>query len=328
MGDTVSQHLPPDGVSGGLPGSAATTKRDTALDETLMKLADWEKATEELAKKQEDLKLDLNNKDAAASNNSEESNKMNKSKSDYGHFSDFSMFPDRFNTAASKKKESPGSTGSGSGQSHFSDYSMFPDRFNGADGKRSEGNTPAGSTPGGSTSNIISKYHFRLRSASNSESDRKSEPPTSSSSTSSNNNPSGTDTLSAEGGSRPRACSHGSSKLYYFDFSCIPDKDPNCTLDEQKRNYRPRQRLYSTGDLPTHKEETSAKKPPTGLPSVVITEEESKVESTAPKNVPHQRRRKTSEPRFGFFDYSMIPDKDPRFFNPAKNDKGVDVKDT
>ena len=69
------------------------------------------------------------------------------------------------------------------------------------------------------------------------------------------------------------------------------------------------------------------------IPSIILEEAptapsiDEKFESTSRKI---KRMRKNSEPRYGFFDYSMIPDKDPRFFARSKStspDEGLSKED-
>jgi len=206
--------------------------------------------------------------------------KVTKSHSSYTHFSDYSMFPDRFNAASCKPVAivHPGHGHEHEEQPHFSD-SLYPDHHK-MKMHRSLSETPPGG--GGQidlksgtslpNSGFISKYNFRLRR--NSESDHHETP----------------ESESTEG-YRPRSLSN--SKMYYFDFSLIPDKDPHRVIDERRKHYS------DDKVLPTVREGTSAP-----------------VQTTL--GHASKRSRKTSEGRFGFFDFSMIPDKDPKCFTCKK----------
>ena len=116
---------------------------------------------------------------------------------------------------------------------------------------------------------------------------------------------------------RPRSFSN--SKMYYFDFSLIPDKDPQNVYDQKKEQSQKRQRLYSMGDIPAAGGDSSNNRvQQQKVPEVKIT--------TGDDSQPKTR----TEAKFGFFDYSMIPDKDPRMFrrsNSKENDKKVAIKD-
>lgn len=215
----------------------------------------------------------------------DQSKKITKSHSSYTHFSDYSMFPDRFN--GSSQPIALGGNAQHHGhqeeQPHFSDFSLYPDKFDQSKMKmhRSLSETPpAGKVVGQvgtslPTQGFISKYNFRLRR--NSESDHHGT----------------TDSLAPSETEGYRARSLSNSKMYYFDFSLIPDKDPHCAMDEKRKKHNSDDKV-----LPTVREGTSA---PAQVPIQV------------PKRV-----RKTTENRFGFFDYSMIPDKDPKCFNSKK----------
>jgi len=201
------------------------------------------------------------------------------------HFSDYSMFPDRFNNASSQPCKPVAILQRGHGheeQPHFSDYSLYPDKFDQHKMHRSLSVTPhsphemkTGTSLPANNAGLMTKYNFKLRR--NSESDHHE---TSESLAPSEN----TDAY--------RSRSLSNSKMYYFDFSLIPDKDPHCVIDERKKHYSDEKAL------PTVREGTSA--------PVQTTTSASK------------RSRKTSESRFGFFDYSMIPDKDPKCFTSKK----------
>lgn len=216
----------------------------------------------------------------------DESRKVPKSHSSYTHFSDYSMFPDRFNGSTQPIPALGSNTqhhGHQEEQPHFSDFSLYPDKFDQHKMKmhRSLSATPPANRIEGQIGNslptpgFISKYNFRLRRSSESDHHETTEslPP------------------SETEGYRARSLSN--SKMYYFDFSLIPDKDPHCAIDEKRKKHHSEDR-----GLPTVREGTSA-------PAQV------------PIQVP-KRGRKTSENRFGFFDYSMIPDKDPKCFNSKK----------
>jgi hypothetical protein len=285
------------------------------------------------------------------------SNKLVKSNSAYAHFADFSMFPDRFNDKSSSEPVGAGlkhattpptlttttttltptlmvtTPEKRSADAHFSDYSLFPDRFNPAlKYQRSTSMTPVGGSfaPAPGTSlpssvSMISRYNFRLRS--NSSTEREVAPPISPSSVeggASGGSEAGSDSLSSQQQLRPRSQSHSSKRMYYFDYSMIPEKDPNYVYDHQRsydqRREKPihRPRLYSTGDIPINKSQDDIT---TKIPQLVITEEPS---TKVGKAQHHTKARKNSGPRYGFFDYSMIPDKDPRFF---KNRMDVNKRD-
>ena len=96
----------------------------------------------------------------------------------------------------------------------------------------------------------------------------------------------------------------------------IPEKDPNYVYDERKK--------VKSGSPPPLPEFSGKPKHDLLLkvPQSIPEEKGSSVPTTAvpvPSSMEDiaqkaKRVRKTSEPRFGFFDYSMIPDKDPRCF--------------
>lgn len=68
------------------------------------------------------------------------------------HFSDYSMFPDRFNNSAPKQILSTSTGSNGNGTHHFSDYSLYPDKFD-----KGSSSVPAmGAIQ-------IPRYNFRLR---------------------------------------------------------------------------------------------------------------------------------------------------------------------
>ena len=96
-------------------------------------------------------------------------------------------------------------------------------------------------------------------------------------------------------------------------------QDPNFTLDE-RRPVTGRRRLYSTGDvvevMKEESEAASSMTPPIQIPVIKLTDHETiKEEEDRPKprDIPPRRRKTSAPPRFCFFDYSMIPDKDPRY---------------
>lgn len=245
----------------------------------------------------------------------------------YSHFSDFSMFPDRFNenqkslTAAkpilitgglhddpheiihNEQGLSPNSN------SHFSDYSLYPDKFNRVKRLEQEGmSLPSPSKlitkPGG-------KYNFRLRRSSESDQDMLDLDQTSS-----NQSPSPQFFPQAQQKTQ-RAKSLSNSKLYYFDFSLIPDKDPNCAQDQCHKN---RQQFLKVPNFASHHalilEENMAEDDKHGQSAPTSSGQFESIQEAMKKA---KRSRKNSEPRFGFFDYSMIPDKDPRLFASRKN---------
>lgn len=210
---------------------------------------------------------------------------------------------------------------------HFSDYSLYPDRFaqteNPQSGRRGSLSSDPSSSISPSPSNLqppqntISKYNFKIRT--NSVSESNPEPPE-----------------PMPGSNRPRSSSYSSSKLYYFDFSLIPDKDPNCTFDEQQRtsDVKTRRRLYSAGDLENPPSGgngvTNPSHPATGPPVIKVTEqptikeEDERVKPPKANTVPPRKRKTSAPPRFCFFDYSMIPDKDPRW--TQKPNRDIEVK--
>lgn len=227
----------------------------------------------------------------------------------FPHFSDYSMFPDRFNGKSSPRAilgHSP-PDGVGGPHPHFSDYSFYPDKFDQQSQKilrnNLQGIEPQSlPTPSG----LISRYNFRIRRSSESTDDHDSEFHEISPDQQQKGHP-------------HRARSLSNSKMYYFDFSLIPDKDPHYAQDQCNKKASKNEPL---------KEEISVP------PSMVIIEETpnenpgGSVGSGGSNSRKMKRIRKTSEPRYGFFDYSMIPDKDPRFFaNRSKsNSFSVDEK--
>ena len=90
---------------------------------------------------------------------------------------------------------------------------------------------------------------------------------------------------------RPRSNSLSSS-YYYFDFSCIPEKDPRCSRDDAiKRRIRNSSQGEEDYDHPSGEfaNSNSPKAPPPA------------------KTMKAANRRKSEQ--YSFFDYSMIPDK-------------------
>ena len=247
-----------------------------------------------------------------------------KSKSAYSHFADYSMFPDRFNEKTTVVlQQTPieiesGQIGNNSdhhqhqhngSDDHFSDYSLYPDKYDQCRLKRSVSTAP--SEPGTSlpassaTSGFLSKYSARLRSSSVSESEHGND----------NISPS-----SSGGGDQPRPRSLSNSKMYYFDFTMIPDKG-NFIYEERKRHRQP-----SPGITGNHSDGIN-KQDYLKVPQVIP--EGSSVPSSflpAPSSMEDiaqkvKRSRQASEPRdrFGFFDFSNFPDKDPKCFNKKQD---------
>ena len=66
-------------------------------------------------------------------------------------------------------------------------------------------------------------------------------------------------------------------------------------------------------------EAASSMTPPIQIPVIKLTdhetikEEEDRPKPPNPTEIPPRRRKTSAPPRFCFFDYSMIPDKDPRW---------------
>jgi hypothetical protein len=87
----------------------------------------------------------------------------------------------------------------------------------------------------------------------------------------------------------------GGSKLYYFDFSLLPEKDPRCATDElNKRKVFNRHRLTSVGEeqMPVSADDGSAAAP----------------NARDARSGPRKRKISASQ-KYSFFDFSMIPDK-------------------
>lgn len=216
----------------------------------------------------------------------------------FPHFSDYSMFPDRFNGGKSSPRailgHSPPPIDGNGPHPHFSDYSFYPDKFDQSQKilRNNQGIEPQSlPTPSG----LISRYNFRIRRSSESTDESEFH-----------------DMIPEQQQKGPhphRARSLSNSKMYYFDFSLIPDKDPHCTQDQCNKQASKNESLKEELSVPSSMviiEEAPAISPPP--PS-------SSNENPGGSNSRKMKRiRKTSEPRFGFFDYSMIPDKDPRFF--------------
>lgn len=237
---------------------------------------------------------------------------MAKSKSAYSHFADYSMFPDRFNEKTtvvlqqtpieierSHIGNNPDYHHHHGSDDHFSDYSLFPDKFNDQQCriKRSVSTVPSeqAGTSLPATSGFLSKYSSRLRSSSVSESEHGNDnfsPP------------------SSGGGDEPRPRSLSNSRMYYFDFTMIPDKGGNFTYDERKRHRFDGINKQDWLKVPQVIPEGSSV--PSSLPA------QSSMEDIAQKV---KRSRQASEPRdrFGFFDYSNYPDKDPKCFNKKQD---------
>ena len=134
---------------------------------------------------------------------------------------------------------------------------------------------------------------------------------------------------------RPRSSSY-SGRFPFFDFSMIPDKDPhfNNSNEGVGQELRPGQqqrvrRASSTASSSSSTASTvnvsvpdgssvvaaaltmaASSPPPSAQPSTYHT-----VESSKPVKTPQ------NAPRFTFFDYSLIPDKDPRAFVKTRERK-------
>ena len=120
-------------------------------------------------------------------------------------------------------------------------------------------------------------------------------------------------------------------------------QDTNFTLDERSPGVTNRRRIYSTGDVDAvanalNEGSVTAATPADAMPAksaaaatpvtpaasqapltirvanpATITEEEDRPKPPNPTEIPPRRRKTSAPPRFCFFDYSMIPDKDPRW---------------
>jgi len=214
-----------------------------------------------------------------------------KSRSAYAHFSDYCLYPDRFNEKcvpplkinnAPKPIEIANPSPSKDQDARFADFSLFPDKFDNSNMKKSRSGLPADIKSGPAASSLPTGFlsRYRNRSASATDQDIKAD----------------ADRLERDNllpdAARPRSLSN--SKMYYFDFSMIPDKDPNFVIDGRKKE--------NLLKIPEEKCGGSSV-PCSSLPK-------NSMEDVAQKA---KRVRKTSE-QFGFFDYSMIPDKDPKCF--------------
>ena len=200
-------------------------------------------------------------------------------------------YPDRFNEKcvpplkinnAPKPIEIATPSPSKDQDARFADFSLFPDKFDNSNMKKSKSGLPADIKSGTAASSLPAGFlsRYRMRSASATDQDIKAD----------------ADHLERDNLSpdvaRPRSLSN--SKMYYFDFSMIPDKDPNFVIDGRKKE--------NLLKIPEEKCGGSSV-PCSSLP-------QNSMEDVAQKA---KRVRKTSE-QFGFFDYSMIPDKDPKCF--------------
>lgn len=204
-----------------------------------------------------------------------------KSHSSYTHFADYSMFPDRFNSLVHHPPVKPQPQSKRIIQSkpvvdhHYSDYSLYPDKFD-EDQQQSPKNRPPDQLQSSPIPASSLPAHPGLLSRFRRPSEAEH------------------DIIHDEEPMRPRSLSHN-SRMYYFDFSLIPDKDPHCAWDERKRNK-------------SLSEEQPIK------PMTSNTGSSAPVQNSMPTK---KRMRQTSlaESKFSFFDYSMIPDKDPRLFS-------------
>jgi len=204
----------------------------------------------------------------------------------FAHFSDYSMFPDRFN-GKSSPRAILGHSPPNEGGPHFSDYSLYPDKFDQSQKALRNQIDQHQSLP--TPSGLISRYNFRIRRSSESDDTEHSEIH---------------ESIPEQKAHRARSLSN--SKMYYFDFSLIPDKDPHCAQDE----------------LCTKQGKVSESLPPSIIIEENLTEPPPSCDeknNPGPSSRKMKRIRKNSEPRFGFFDYSMIPDKDPRFYARSKS---------
>lgn len=215
-----------------------------------------------------------------------------RSQSSYAHFSDYSMFPDRFNPVP---KNTPIVIDDPKPmrtpiiiepiQDPKADHVFDPDPLR-YQRSQSEGGT-TNSLP--TNPGFLTKFNFRLRSSSATEQQIQID---------SNllNDKADSSQGSLDIDKRPRSSSH--SRMYKgYDFGTIHEKE-GTSVDT------------TSWPIPLDNidEATKILQRGTSVPAP------DSMEAIAAKA---KRVRKTSEsgPRYGFFDYSMIPDKDPRCFN-------------
>ena len=134
---------------------------------------------------------------------------------------------------------------------------------------------------------------------------------------------------------RPRSSSY-SGRFPFFDFSMIPDKDPhfnNTNEGAAGQEMRPGQQQHQRVRSPSSSSSTASTvnvSVPDGS-SVVAAALTMAASSPPPSAQPstHQAVESSSKlvktpqnaPRFTFFDYSLIPDKDPRAFVKTRERK-------
>lgn len=239
---------------------------------------------------------------------------------DHTHLADFSMFPDKFSLAPppSSQLQLPRSRHSSSGNSCGQDDPTTP------------------TTP---LSNMANSF-FRSRASSASEAmERRTnepkvtkDPSSSTSHSAAVSNCAEEDSLGqqlqvppAAASFRPRSSSY-SGRFPFFDFSMIPDKDPHFEQDKSQQRVR---RASSTSSTTSSSHDLQ----PSNV-NVVVPDGSSVVAAAltlaasspdppppppprpaeAKQQQPSSKAPQQNAPRFTFFDYSLIPDKDPRAF--------------
>jgi len=332
-----------------------TTPTNLAQISTPIAVADWKRASGDsgiLKEKPAQLAALLDSKASTSST-----------------FSDFNSSENRELLNPPKPRDRSQSVG---GYSHFSDFSLFPDKFGANPIKRrhpSNGSSITEEVPSipctpPSTPNIttplqsIKESFFRTRALSyDPERDAAKEDIISKSPSIGNGDINGSKIENDNQLSiRPRSSSYGGGKRNqrhkgvhaertpFADYTLFPDKDPKCATNtsELKSEKVMRNDEVSRKKTPPSKLSTVSGQPPTVIitpdnidyiNSAVLIASALTAEANKQSRYDDKQRiameernnnnnvKKSAQPRFNFFDYSMIPDKDPRAFVPNKQRK-------
>jgi len=348
----TSAHYGGTKLNGNIPEDEELTTTPTNLAQisTPIAVADWKRASGDsgiLKEKPAQLAELLESKAATSST-----------------FSDFNELENKKLLNPPKPRDRSQSVG---GYSHFSDFSLFPDKYGANQIKRrhpSNGSsiieevssipcTPP-STPNITTPlQSIKESFFRTRALSHDPDRDASKEGMVTKSPSVGNGETNENKVENENqlSIRPRSSSYGGGKRYqrhkgvhadrtpFADYTFFPDKDPKCATNTSEQKS---EKVIAP--------EVVSKKIPSTLstvsgqpPTVIITphninyinsavliasaltaeankqsryDDKQKIISNEERNYNNNNMKKSAQPRFNFFDYSMIPDKDPRAFVP------------
>lgn len=256
---------------------------------------------------------------------------------DYAHLADFSMFPDKFSMHAPTPPAGPATTPkSGINSLQLPVVRSRHNSFSSSQGTPDD-KQPVGATPPTTPLSSMANSFFRTRASSASEPMERH----SNESSSATMKDTAKDEVVVESDKvgeslqvpaqiRPRSSSY-SGRFPFFDFSMIPDKDPHFTNGDHQqavaKGQRPPRvrRTSSTSSNGSHSSDHVAQ---ANVVNVVVPDGSSVVaaaltmaattpdrpEQPPPPPAQPKSNKAHNAPRFTFFDYSLIPDKDPRAF--------------